>query len=87
MNGAEALKEQIKLLLPDVYQLLILGEVDPYVWAAIEAMLAMREGDEYGEVQIIYQAGKINYVWKKEQVTAGMSHKASKIKKRQLDSQ
>jgi len=55
-------EEDLKLYFPDIYKIHCAGKFDRYVWDVFEAMMQMIDVGGYGEVRVVYQAGRINRV-------------------------
>jgi hypothetical protein len=55
-------EEELKKYFPDIYRIHEAGKFDRYVWNVFEAMMEMVKTGGYGEISVIYQAGRINRV-------------------------
>lgn len=62
MNPATKFEEDLKVFFPDIYKLHQLGKWDRHLWETIYTMLEMSDKSTYGDIRIVYQAGKINRV-------------------------
>ena len=63
-------EEQLKEFFPQIYRIHEVGKFDKYVWDVFDKMMEMVDGNEYGEVRVTYQSGKINLVSKTTNTTA-----------------
>jgi len=55
-------EEDLKLYFPDIYKIHTAGKFDKYIWNVFEEMMSIMNTKGYGEIKIIYQAGRINRV-------------------------
>lgn len=83
MTGKTKFESDLKEFFPDMYELIIIGQLDKHFWKLAEAMIRMRADDATGEVRINYQAGKISHVFKTENMTAFEGYSDNHLKKRQ----
>lgn len=54
----------LQAFFPDIYKLHTLGKFDKKLWPAIYRMIEFYDANDYGEVTITYQGGKINHISK-----------------------
>ena len=76
-------EKDLQQYFPEIYELHLLGKKDPFIWLVIEAMLELSQPGSYGKIEVNYQEGKINKVFKTLQQNAMLSNKPSKMVKRQ----
>ncbi len=73
MNNNPALtkfEQDLKDFFPDIFKLHIYSKSDKFLWKAIYAMLEYRDKDETGELLIRYNTGRIERIYKGENLTA-----------------
>jgi hypothetical protein len=63
-------EEQLQQFFPEIYRIHQVGKYDKYVWDVFDKMMEMVDSNEYGEIRITYQCGKINLVSKTTNTTA-----------------
>jgi hypothetical protein len=64
-------EEDLKVYFPDIYQIHTLGKFDHYIWDVFNCMLEFTNKNEYGEIIIQYQNGKINRISRTTITTSG----------------
>lgn len=55
-------EKDLEAFFPDIYKIHERGKWDQYIWEVFEAMMEMIDCSSYGEIKVIYQAGRINKV-------------------------
>jgi hypothetical protein len=61
---------------PDIFKLHMYSKADKFLWEAVYALMDMRDKDQTGEVNIRYNAGKIERIIKAVNMTAYEASKA-----------
>lgn len=67
-------EEDLKVFFPDIFKLHSYGKSDKFLWKAIYAMLEYRDNDESGEILIRYNQGRIDRIYRMENLTANESN-------------
>jgi len=70
MSGKTKFEEDLKVYFPDLYKFWSMVKFDAHADKVLAGMLKMMNGDEYGKIVIVFQAGKINRVNMETQLTA-----------------
>lgn len=62
-------EQDLKTYFPDLYQFWSLSKFDRNYDRLMDAILDMVNKNKYGTIEVFYQSGKINHVFKKENMT------------------
>jgi hypothetical protein len=63
----------LKQFFPDIYRLNSIGKWDKFFWDAIDSMLKMVDENSSGEITIRYNSGRIDSLYRKENLLFGRS--------------
>lgn len=76
MSELTKFEQDLRDFFPDIFRLHSYAKSDKFLWEAVYALLEMRDKDMTGEVNIRYNAGRIERIVKATNITAYGSNKA-----------